>query len=254
MPRVVAETEMKKQGERIAKRIAAAGVCSRRAAEELIAQGVVKVNGVKITTPATLVTALDVITVRGRKLAEPARLRVFLFHKPAGLVTSARDEKGRATVFEGLPPELPRLVSVGRLDLNSEGLLILTTSGELARYLELPARGFTRCYRVRVFGVANPERLEKLARGITVDGVRYGPIEVSIVRAQGMNTWLRVTLHEGKNREIRKVMTHLGLQVNRLIRENFGPFALGDLPKGALREVTMGFLKRHLPDFFTSEN
>lgn len=242
-----------KQGERIAKRMASAGLCSRRDAERLILEGVVKVNGVKITTPATLVTESDIVSVRGKKLAEPERLRVFRFHKPVGLVTTARDEEGRPTVFDGLPPELPRLISVGRLDMNSEGLLLLTTNGELSRFLELPSRGFARTYRVRVFGRLNTERLERLANGIRVDGVQYGPIEVEVGNVQGKNTWLRITLHEGKNREIRKVMEHLGYQVNRLIRESYGPFMLDDLPRGALLEVPMTFLKRNLPDFFKNK-
>ena len=244
-----------KQGERIAKRIAAAGICSRRDAERLIDEGVVKLNGVKVTTPATIVTDTDIISVRGKKIAEPEKkIRVFRFHKPVGLVTTARDEMGRPTVFDGLPPELPRLVSVGRLDLNSEGLLLMTTSGELSRFLELPARQFARTYRVRVYGKIDHNRLEKLANGVTVEGVRYAPIEAIVERGQGMNNWLRVTIHEGKNREIRKVMAHLGLQVNKLIRLSFGPFELDDLPKGALREVPMGFLKRKLPEFFTKED
>ena len=241
------------KGERIAKRIASAGVCSRRDAERLIAEGRVKVNGVKITTPATLVGPDDAVSVSGKLLKAPERPRVFRFHKPAGLVTTARDDLGRPTVFDGLPAELPRLVSVGRLDLNSEGLLILTTSGELARFLELPARGFARSYRVRVFGRVDQDRLDRLQKGVSVDGVRYGAIEAQIERASGMNAWLRVTLHEGKNREIRKVLGHLGLQVNRLIRENYGPFDLGDLPRGALVEVPMTFLKRRLPEFFKGQ-
>lgn len=244
------------KGERIAKRIASAGVCSRRAAEDLIAQGLVKVNGVAITTPATLVVDTDKVTVRGRDIGTPAKLRVFLFHKPTGLVTTARDEQGRPTVFDGLPPELPRLISVGRLDLNSEGLLILTTSGELSRYLELPARGFIRTYRVRVFGTISERMIDRLAQGPYVDGVQYGPIMVEFEKKKGdaQNQWVRVSLSEGKNREIRKVFASAGLQVSRLIRLNYGPFELGAIPRGALTEVPMGFLKKHLADFFKSQN
>lgn len=249
---VVPQKQTTGKGERIAKRMAASGLCSRRDAEKLILDGKVKVNGVKITTPATLVNDDDDIVVVGKKLAPASKIRVFKFHKPVGLVTTARDEKGRETVFSGLPKNLPRLVSVGRLDLNSEGLLLLTTDGGLARYLELPARGLARTYRVRVFGKIEPERLQNLQHGINVNGVKYGPIEVEVGKSQASNTWLKVTLAEGKNREIRKVMAHLGLQVNRLIRDSFGPFALDDLPKGALVEVGMTFLKKNLPDYFAS--
>lgn len=243
-------------GERLAKRMAAAGLCSRRAAEELIAQGVVKVNGVRVTTPATCVVATDRITVRGKELPAPSDIRVFLFHKPAGLVTTARDEQGRATVFDGLPPELPRLISAGRLDLNSEGLLVLTTSGAFARHLELPATGLPRTYRVRIFGDLRPEMVARLARGIRVDGVSYGPVEVVPERGPrgetSRNQWVRVSLREGKNREIRKVFGAFGIEVNRLIRLSHGPFELSDLPRGALVEVTLGFLKKHFPEFFGS--
>ncbi len=242
-------------GERLAKRIAGAGVCSRRAAEELIVQGLVKVNGVKVITPAICVTDQDKITVRGQVLAAPEKSRVFLFHKPVGLVTTARDERGRETVFDGLPPELPRLISAGRLDLNSEGLLVLTTSGAFARHLELPATGLPRTYRVRIFGELRDDMVERLARGIRIEGVSYGRVEVARERSgaarASQNQWVRVTLREGKNREIRKVFGFFGAQVNRLIRLSYGPFELGDLPRGALVEVPQGFLTKNFPDFFT---
>lgn len=241
------------KGERIAKRMAAAGLCSRRDAERWIAEGRVAVNGRRITTPATLVSDTDRIVVNGKVLGAPSPVRLFRFHKPAGLVTTTADEKGRATVFDGIPKDLPRLVGVGRLDLNSEGLLLLTTSGELARYLELPTRGFERQYRVRVFGTLHPDRLDRLKNGITVDRVRYGPIDVEIGNQTGSNTWLRVALTEGKNREIRKVLSHLGLQVNRLIREEYGPFKLDDLPKGAILEIPPGTVKRVLAGFFAEK-
>jgi 23S rRNA pseudouridine2605 synthase len=244
------EGKEQNKGERIAKRMAAAGLCSRRDAERWITEGRVKVNGAVLKTPAILVQDSDKIMVDGKLLKPPADIRLFKFHKPVGLVTTTADEKGRATVFSGLPADLPRLVAVGRLDLNSEGLLLLTTSGELARFLELPARGYERRYRVRAFGYIQPDKLEKLQRGITVEGVRYGPIDAHIIKKNGANTWMMVTLTEGKNREIRKVLAHLGLQVNRLIREDYGPFTLGDLPKGALVEVPPGSLKRALPDFY----
>lgn len=242
------------KGERIAKRMAAAGICSRRDAERLIEEGVVKLNGVKVTTPATLVTDVDQITVRGKGIAAPSRLRVFLFHKPVGLVTTTRDEQGRPTVFEGLPPELPRLISVGRLDLNSEGLLIMTTSGEFSRYLELPVRGFERTYRVRIFGHLSERDVERLARGVKVEGVKYGPVivvpEKGKEKPDSSNAWVYVTLTEGKNREIRKVFDYVGVQVNRLIRVSYGPFELGTLPKGALTEVSTTFLKKNFPTFY----
>ena len=238
------------KGERIAKRIAAAGICSRRDAEKLIDEGLVKLNGQKVTTPATLVTDTDKITVRGKTIAVPDRIRMFTFHKPVGLVTTTKDEQDRPTVFDGLPPELPRLVSVGRLDINSEGLLLLTTSGDLSRYLELPAREFPRTYRVRVFGEITDQKLDRISNGVNVNGVRYGPIDIDIEKPGASNAWLKVTLHEGKNREIRKVMEHIGLQVNRLIRVSYGPFYLDDLPKGALVEIPMTQLRKKLPQFF----
>jgi 23S rRNA pseudouridine2605 synthase len=238
-----------KAGDRIAKRIAQAGICSRRDAERWIAEGRVKVNGVVLKTPATLVTDRDMVMVDGKKLKAPDPVRLFRFHKPVGLVTTASDELGRPTVFEGLPEELPRMHSIGRLDVNSEGLLLLTSDGELKRYLELPARGFDRIYRVRVFGTLDEERLDRLKNGINIDGVRYGPIEIQVKRGANANSWLMVKLQEGKNREIRRVLGHLGLQVNRLIRERFGPFELGDLPKGALVEIPRGSFKKLLPGF-----
>lgn len=238
-------------GERLAKQMARAGACSRREAERWIEEGRVKVNGLKVTSPALNVTESDQISIDGKPLSAPEKTRLFLFHKPAGLVTSARDEKGRETVFSGLPAELPRLVSVGRLDLNSEGLLLLTNDGGLARHLELPAQGLARCYRARVHGTPDWEKLEALQNGITIAGVRYGPIEITPdSAARGSNAWMIVTLHEGKNREIRKVMEHFGLAVNRLIRLSYGPFELGTIPKGALKEVPLGLLKRLVPDYF----
>ena len=226
------------ESERIAKVIARAGLCSRRDAERWIADGRVSVNGKTLETPAFTVGPRDKILVDGKPLPRAEATRLFLYHKPVGLVTTARDEKNRATVFESLPPGLPRVVSVGRLDLNSEGLLLLTNDGGLARYLELPANALKRRYRVRVHGLVNSADLAKLARGITIDGLRYGSIEAHIERARtASNAWLTVTLREGKNREIRRVMTHLGLQVSRLIRTGYGPFELGNLPPGSAKEV-----------------
>jgi 23S rRNA pseudouridine2605 synthase len=236
---------------RIAKVIARAGLCSRRDAERWIADGRVSVNGKMLDSPAFTVGPNDRIIVDGRPLPAPEAPRLFLYHKPAGLVTTVRDEKNRPTVFARLPPGLPRVVSVGRLDLNSEGLLLLTNDGGLARYLELPGNALKRCYRIRLHGVVNPGRLAKLRQGITVEGVRYGPIEARMEGPHsGANLWLVITLKEGKNREIRRVMAHLGLQVTRLIRTSYGPFQLGHLPPGSAVEVPRKTLEENLPDYF----
>jgi 23S rRNA pseudouridine2605 synthase len=225
------------KGERIAKVLARVGLCSRRDAERWIADGRVVVDGAVLTTPAVLVTPESDIRVDGKPIPMPERPRLWRYHKPAGLVTTHRDERGRPTIFEKLPPELPRVISVGRLDLNSEGLLLLTNDGGLARRLELPSTGWLRRYKVRVHGIPDPERLAGLAKGIRVDGIDYGPIDARFERQQGSNAWVTIGLREGKNREIRRVMEHLGLGVTRLIRLSFGPFQLGHLPRGAVEEV-----------------
>jgi 23S rRNA pseudouridine2605 synthase len=232
--------------ERIAKRLARAGLCSRREAERWIAERRVAVDGHVLDSPAFTVTAASRITVDGKplKAAEPARL--WRYHKPAGLVTTHRDPAGRPTIFAALPKDLPRVISIGRLDLPSEGLLLLTNDGALARHLELPATGWIRRYRVRAYGHVDPEALAKLKAGVTVAGVRYGPIEASLERKQGRNAWLIVALGEGKNREVRKVLEHVGLTVNRLIRISYGPFQLGHLEKGAVEEVTGKVLREQL--------
>lgn len=224
-------------GERIAKRIARAGVASRRDAERMIEAGRVTVNGKRLDTPAFKVVASDRITVDGKELeaAEPARL--WRYHKPVGLVTSARDEKGRATVFDRLPPDLPRVMSIGRLDLNSEGLLLLTNDGELKRKLELPSTGWLRKYRVRVHGTPTDAAMARLRNGITIEGERFKPMTVGLDRQQGSNAWLTIGLREGKNREIRRAMEFIDLTVNRLIRVSYGPFQLEDLAVGAAVEV-----------------
>ncbi len=226
------------KGERIAKRLARAGVCSRRDAERLIADGRVKLNGEILASPAINVTEADKIEVDGNPVGEKEPTRLWRYHKPKGLVTTHRDEKGRATIFDRLPGNLPRVISVGRLDLTSEGLLLLTNNGELARHLELPATGWTRKYRVRAFGRITQERLDSLKNGIKIDGVLYAGIEAKLEREQGANMWLEMSLREGKNREIRKVLEFLGLQVNRLIRVSYGPFHLGQLGEGAVEEVS----------------
>ena len=234
-------------GERIAKWLARAGISSRRDAERLIAEGKVKLNGALISHPATFVTPGDVVLVDGRPIAAPERTRLWRYHKPDGLMTTHRDPEGRPTVFEKLPPELPRVVSVGRLDLASEGLLLLTNDGALARRLELPATGWIRRYRVRVFGAVDPKALASLRHGVTVAGVRYGPIEAGLDARKGDNCWLTVALREGRNREVRRVMAHLGLAVSRLIRVSYGPFQLGQLPRGAVEEVRAKVLREQLP-------
>jgi 23S rRNA pseudouridine2605 synthase len=232
--------------ERIAKLLARVGLCSRRDAERWIAAGRVSVDGQVLTTPAVTVTAANDVQVDGAPLPSPERARLWRFHKPAGLVTTHRDEKSRPTVFDALPKELPRVISVGRLDLNSEGLLLLTNDGGLARRLELPATGWLRRYKVRVHGEVDPDRLAALEKGVTIDGVAYGPIHANLERRQGSNAWIALALREGKNREVRKVLEHLGLPVTRLIRLSFGPFQLGNLARGEVSEVPKKVLAEQL--------
>jgi 23S rRNA pseudouridine2605 synthase len=233
-------------GERIAKVIARAGLASRREAEAWIAAGRVVVNGEEIRSPALNVTPTDRVTVDGQPLPVRERTRLFLFHKPRGLVTTHADPQGRPTVFDALPKHLPRLISVGRLDANTEGLLLLTNDGGLARTLELPSTGWTRRYRVRANGKVTQLRLDRLRHGIEIDGVRYGSIDARLDREQGANVWLTFAMREGKNREVKNVLGHLGLAVNRLIRVSFGPFQLGELPVGAVEEVRTRHLREQL--------
>ena len=233
-------------GQRIAKVMARAGVCSRRDAEAWIAEGRVAVNGEVLKSPAFNVSETDDVRVDGKKLAAPERTRLFLFHKPRGLVTTARDPEGRQTVFAVLPPDLPRLVAIGRLDINTEGLLLLTNDGGLARVLELPSTGWLRRYRVRAHGNIDQAALDRLAEGVTIDGVDYLRVEAKLDREQGANAWLTLGLREGKNREIKKILEHLGLAVNRLIRVSFGPFELGDLPEAEVMEVRTRVLRDQL--------
>ncbi|MGO1080469.1 pseudouridine synthase [Inquilinus sp. CA228] len=241
-----------KDGERVAKVLARAGMCSRREAERWIAEGRVALDGKVLDTPAVVVPPGAVLSVDGVPVPEPERTRLWRYHKPAGLVTTRSDPQGRQTVFDNLPEELPRVVSIGRLDLNSEGLLLLTNDGELSRRLELPSTGWPRRYRVRVHGTPDPAKLASLAKGITVSGVHYGPIEAALDKVQGANAWLTITLREGKNREVRKVMEAIGLDVNRLIRVAYGPFQLGILEKGEAEEIKASVLRDQLGRWLTT--
>jgi 23S rRNA pseudouridine2605 synthase len=241
-----AEPKPKKAGERIAKVVARAGLASRRDAEELITQGRVTVNGRVINSPALDVTANDSIAVDGKVLPPRERTRLFMYHKPRGLMTTHADPEGRPTVFDNLPEGLPRLISIGRLDFNTEGLLLLTNDGGLARALELPDTGWLRRYRVRAHGEVTQAQLDELKKGVEVDGVKYGSIDAQLERDQGANVWLVFAIREGKNREVRNVMAHLGLEVNRLIRVSYGPFQLGELEEGQVEEVKTRVLREQL--------
>jgi 23S rRNA pseudouridine2605 synthase len=235
-----------KPGERLAKRIARAGLCSRRSAEDWIRAGRVAVDGQPAASPALDVLPEQTVTVDGKPLPEPETTRLFRYHKPKGVLTTAHDPEGRPTFAERMPPGLPRLMPIGRLDLGSEGLLLLTNDGELKRRLELPSTGWSRRYRARAFGIADEAALAGLSRGITVAGVAYGPIEARLDRVQGHNVWLTLSLREGKNREVRRVLEALGLKVGRLIRIAYGPFQLGHLPRGAVEEVPRKILREQL--------
>ena len=244
---------MSEESERIAKYLSRAGIASRREAERMIAAGRVSVNGTVLDTPATLVTAKDTVEVDGAVVGKPERVRLWRYHKPAGLIVSHNDERDRETVFDALPDDLPRVISVGRLDLNSEGLLLLTNSGELARALELPSTGWSRHYRARAYGRVTQEQLDTLRRGIEIDGKRTGPIEATLERQQKDNVWVSVTLREGKNREVRRAMETLDLRVNRLIRTSYGPFQLGNLEKGKLEEIKPSTLRDQVGHLVTVE-
>lgn len=239
------------KGERIAKVMARAGLCSRRDAETWILEGRVKVDGKVLETPAFCVTAQNRIVVDGTPLPSAEAPRLWLYHKPRGLVTTHKDELGRQTIFQALPEDLPRVISVGRLDLNSEGLILLTNDGGLARHLELPATGWIRRYRVRLHGHVDAESLKKLEKGLTIEGIHYGSIVATLDRQQGDNAWLTVSLQEGKNRELRRVFEFLGWPVARLIRVSYGPFQLGTLAQGDVKAVPSRMLKEQMGSFLT---
>jgi len=239
-------SETPKKGDRIAKVIARAGIASRRDAEKIIEAGRVSVNGTPISSPALNVLPSDRIVVDGKELHPPEPARLWLYHKPLGLVTTTRDEQGRTTIFDELPPELPRVMSVGRLDLNSEGLLLLTNDGGLKRKLELPSTGWLRKYRVRVNGRPEEKTFEPLRKGIVIEGEKFQPMQINLDRQQGANAWLTVGLREGKNREIRRAMEAVGLSVNRLLRVSYGPFQLGNLKSGEVEEVRRKVLRDQL--------
>ena len=223
--------------QRIAKLLARAGIASRREIERMIEDGRIALDGEKLTTPATLLETLAGVTVDGVSVAPPAPTRLFLFHKPSGYLTAERDPQGRSIIYDILPPELPRLMPIGRLDMTTEGLLLMTTDGGFKRQMELPVTGVPRTYRARAFGDISQQQLEDLFDGIEIDGIHYGRIEANLERRTGRNQWIELTLTEGKNREVRRVLEHLGLQVSRLIRTSYGPFLLGDMASGAVEEV-----------------
>ncbi|GGH29636.1 23S rRNA pseudouridine2605 synthase [Cribrihabitans marinus] len=233
-------------GDRIAKVLARAGIASRREAERMIEAGRVSVNGTRIDSPALNVTDRDRVTVDGKPLAAPEPARLWLYHKPPGLVTTTRDEKGRPTIFDDLPEDMPRVMSVGRLDLNSEGLLLLTNDGGIKRRLELPSTGWLRKYRVRLNGRPRDEDFAPLRQGLMIEGEQFQPMEVALDRQQGANAWVTVGLREGKNREVRRAMEDLGFAVNRLIRVSYGPFQLGTLKPGAVEEIRRKVLRDQL--------
>jgi 23S rRNA pseudouridine2605 synthase len=243
-----AQPAREKEGgeQRIAKLLARAGIASRREIERMIAEGRIAVNGEVLTTPATLLTSLSGVTVDGAPVGEVEQTRLFLFHKPSGCLTAERDFSGRKTIYDFLPKDLPRLMPVGRLDMTTEGLLMLTNDGGLKRTLELPSTGIERTYRARAFGSVSQAQLESLIEGVEIDGMRYGRIDANLERSTGHNKWIELTLTEGKNREVRRVLEHLGLTVSRLIRTRYGPFDLADSAPGALVEIRKGDLDRFL--------
>ena len=246
MPQNTSHKITRKKGERIAKVLARAGVASRREVERMINQGRIAVDGTMLTTPAFLITGSENITVDGKPIEAKQAPRLWRYHKPAGLLTTHNDPGGRPTVFENLPKNLPRVISVGRLDMTSEGLLLLTNDGELARKMELPKTGFARRYRARAYGKPTQAKLDKLKHGVDIDGIKTGPIEAVLDKQQGTNAWINVTIREGKNREVRRALETIGLKVNRLIRISYGPIQLNDLERGNVEEIRSKTLRAQL--------
>ena len=243
------ENQQVKKGQRFAKIIANSGYCSRRDAERLIEDGLVKVNGQVIDNPATLITDQS-IKINNKLINPKQNPKIWIFHKPKNTIVSNNDPQNRKTIFEILPENLPRVITIGRLDINTEGLLLLTNNGDISRHIELPKTARSRVYRVRVFGKINMDELQKLEKGIRIDGIKYGSIKIELEKEGSFNSWLKVTLKEGKNREIKKVLEHFGLQVNRLIRISFGPFHLGNLAVGQIKTVDNKVLKSFLGELF----
>ncbi|TRD12390.1 rRNA pseudouridine synthase [Erythrobacter insulae] len=248
MPTNPKQSEDRPEGDRIAKLLARAGVASRREIERMIADKRITLHGKPVETPATFLTSLRGVSVDGNPVAGPEPTTMYLFNKPTGLITAERDMAGRPTIYSALtnalPKDAPRVMPIGRLDLNTEGLLLLTNDGGLKRQMELPSTGIPRTYRARSFGEVTQEQLESLIEGIEIDGIRYGPINANMERSSGRNIWIEMTITEGKNREVRRVLEHLGLKVNRLIRTAYGPFQLADLPRGQAARVRKGDLDR----------
>lgn len=265
MPTNPKQADDRPEGDRIAKLLARAGVASRREIERMIADRRITINGKPIETPATFLTSLKGVSVDGKPVAGPEPSQLFVFHKPTGLITAERDNAGRATIYDALrnalPKDTPRLMPIGRLDLNTEGLLLLTNDGGLKRQMELPSSGIPRTYRARAFGEVSQEQLESLIEGVEIDGMRYGSIDANLERGTGgsgptggKNQWIEMTITEGKNREVRRVLEFLGLKVNRLIRTSYGPFALGDLPRGQVARIRKGDLDRFVSTLKRGQN
>ncbi|MDG1020716.1 MAG: pseudouridine synthase [Emcibacteraceae bacterium] len=249
------ENDNRPQGERIAKVLARAGVGSRRAVERMIEARMIKIGDQVIESPATLITSVEGITVDGQKVDEPEPAKLWIYHKPTGRLTTYFDPEGRPTIFEALPANMPRVISVGRLDLNTEGLLLLTNDGGLARWLELPSTGWVRTYRVRVNGRFHHKRLEEISKGVTIEGVNYRKVEIELdERKEGVNQWLTIKIREGKNREVRKLLEYVGMTVTRLLRTSYGPFELKNLQRGSIEEVAKNELLINCKEFFKDQN
>lgn len=249
------ENDIRPKGERIAKVLARAGIGSRRAVERMIEARMVKINDYVVESPATLITSVEGITVDGQKVEEPEPARLWIYHKPTGRLTTYYDPEGRPTIFEALPANMPRVISVGRLDLNTEGLLLLTNDGGLARWLELPSTGWVRTYRVRVNGRFHHKRLEEISKGVTIEGINYRKVEIELdERKEGVNQWLTIKIREGKNREVRKLLEYAGMTVTRLLRTSYGPFELKKIQRGSIEEIAKSELLINCKEFFKDQD